>query len=55
MKTEYVPAWRRLEQLDAIIEVLRNADRIGKDVDEPEGSRYIQLSETLVRELLDGK
>ena len=27
------------------------ADRIGNDIDEPEGTRYIQISDTLAKEL----
>lgn len=30
------------------LNVLRMAPRVGAEKDEPEGSRYIQLSETLV-------
>ena len=31
---------------------LENAERLGSAKDEPEGSRYIQISETLVNEIL---
>ena len=35
-----------------IIEVLSLSNRSGSDVDEPEGSRFIQLSDTLVRDMV---
>ena len=35
------------------ITVLRDAPRQGADRDEPEGSRYIQISDTLANELAD--
>ena len=35
-----------------VIDVLKNADRIGSYKDEPEGSRYIILSDTLVKQLI---
>lgn len=35
-----------------LIEIFTIADRIGSDEDIPEGSRYIQLSETLVDEII---
>jgi hypothetical protein len=34
-----------------MIEVLDGSDRMGMPVDVPEGSRYVQLSETLVQEM----
>lgn len=33
--------------------VLKDASRIGAAVDEPEGSRYLQISDTLARQLTD--
>lgn len=39
----------RLNQYD---ELFRTANRISAEKDEPEGSRYIQISETLVNKLL---
>lgn len=41
-----------LTSLEHVITVLEGAPRIGKEKDEPEGSRYIQLTETLVNEML---
>lgn len=35
-----------------VIDVLKNAPRQGSANDEPEGSRYIILSDTLVKELI---
>ena len=34
-----------------VLGVLRTATRIGADTDDPEGVRYIQISETLATEL----
>jgi len=31
---------------------LEKAERIGADVDEPEGARYVQISDTLLREIV---
>lgn len=39
--------------LSDVIRILENADRIGAEADEPEGRQYIQLSETLVRQILE--
>lgn len=39
-------------RLDRLMHILRNAERIGKETDIPEGSRYIQLSDTLVTQML---
>ena len=36
-----------------VIEVLRSAPRFGPDKDEPEGVRYIQISDTLAIQLAD--
>lgn len=38
--------------IEDVLDVLKHTDRMGTDVDEPEGSRYIQLSETLVQEMI---
>ena len=35
-----------------VIDALKNAGRQGSAKDEPEGSRYITLSDTLVKELI---
>ena len=37
--------------LKKISELLDNAKRYGTEKDEPEGSRYIQISDTLARQL----
>ena len=39
--------------LNDILETLRNAERMGQSKDEPEGVRYIQISDTLANELAD--
>ncbi len=39
--------------LTEIIKTLRIADRIGAEKDVPEGTRYIQLSDTLANEIAD--
>jgi len=41
-----------LNSIQDVIRVLEDAARLGEDVDEPEGARYIQISETLVNEML---
>jgi len=35
-----------------IIEILKQAPRIGTETDIPEGNRYVQISETLINEIL---
>jgi len=35
-----------------VLDILINAIRIGSDKDEPEGSRYIMLSDTLVKNMI---
>lgn len=50
----YCPHGHSLAKLARVAQVLRAADRIGAPVDEPEGARYIQLSDTLVTQLLAG-
>ncbi len=39
------------ERLEKVLEVLENAPRRGAETDEPEGARYIQISDTLANEL----
>lgn len=36
-----------------VINVLRSASRLGSDKDDPEGVRYIQISDTLANQLAD--
>lgn len=36
-----------------IITRLETADRLGADIDEPEGCRYIQISETLINQIIE--
>jgi hypothetical protein len=36
-----------------VIHILRNAPRSGQETDDPEGVRYIQLSDTLANQLAD--
>jgi len=40
--------------LQDVREILLTAERSGADVDEPEGSRYIQISETLALQMARG-
>lgn len=37
--------------LETIITLLETAPRLGADVDEPEGARYIQISDTLAQSM----
>ncbi len=39
------------KQLEEGIKILESTPRIGNDVDEPEGERYIQISDTLAKKL----
>lgn len=39
---------------DSVAELLESAPRMGTDEDKPEGSRYIQMSDTLAREIANG-
>lgn len=39
--------------LEHIEQVLKTAPRMGEETDEPEGARYIQISDTLAKKLLD--
>ena len=41
-----------MTDLKSLIELFENAPRLGALADDPEGSRYIQISDTLVGELL---
>jgi len=36
-----------IEAIQTLADILKNADRLGTDKDEPEGSRYIRVSDTL--------
>jgi hypothetical protein len=38
--------------IDDVITILETAERQGSEADRPQGSRYIQLSETLVEQML---
>ncbi len=38
--------------LENLIALFQNAERIGFENDEPEGSRYIQISDTLANDFL---
>lgn len=38
--------------IDDIISMLETAHRFGAEIDEPEGARYIRLSETLVNQMI---
>lgn len=40
-------------KIEDVIRVLRNAVRQGDEKDEPEGSRYITISETLAEQMAD--
>lgn len=51
METETIIKSRVL--LDRIVTIFLEAPREGRDIDNPEGSRTIRLSETLVNELID--
>ena len=39
--------------LATVIKILKEADRIGQPEDKPEGVRYIQISDTLVSEMIE--
>jgi len=39
-------------ELNYLINLFENADRMGGEKDEPEGTRYIQISDTLASELV---
>ena len=40
------------EAIQALVDILKNADRLGTDKDEPEGARYIQISDTLANYMI---
>jgi len=40
------------ETIQKIIDLLEKAPRMGTDKDEPEGTRYIQISDTLAKEIV---
>lgn len=48
------PVDRTRMDLEDVIQALETAPRIGSQKDKPEGSRYIQISETLVKQMLAG-
>ena len=41
-----------MSRFEKWIKALQNAERLGENKDDPEGARYIQMSETLVQELI---
>lgn len=41
-----------MSEIEEVIEVLKSAKRIGAEKDEPEGVRYIQISDTLANQLV---
>jgi hypothetical protein len=43
--------WNELERLHAAMSELNCAPRLGSNIDIPEGSRYIQVSDTLIKQL----
>lgn len=42
------------EAIEIVIHVLRSTQRFGRRVDDPEGVRYIQISDTLANEMASG-
>lgn len=38
--------------LNDVVEILKTAPRMGAEKDEPKGTRFIQLSETLVEQIV---
>ncbi len=42
-----------MSEVEEVIEVLKNAKRIGAEKDNPEGVRYIQISDTLANQLIE--
>lgn len=44
----------QVQAADSMASLLEKAPRMGTDEDEPEGSRYIQMSDTLAREIANG-
>lgn len=41
-----------LFSIEEIIDILKRADRIGQEKDDPEGVRYIQISDTLANKII---
>jgi hypothetical protein len=39
--------------IDEIIDAIKNAPRLGDSTDEPEGARYIKMSDTLAKLVVD--
>lgn len=50
--TKPTPRDQRRLALESIYLILHEAPRIGADKDEPEGARYIQISDTLANKML---
>lgn len=49
---------KRNDPVAAMIHILESADRMGKEIDNPEGAKYIQISDTLAKMMvkaLDGR
>jgi hypothetical protein len=42
-----------MDEVEEVIEFLKSAKRIGAEKDEPEGARYIQISDTLANQLVE--
>lgn len=40
------------EAIQTLVDILKDAERLGTDKDEPEGSRYIQVSDTLANYMI---
>ena len=42
-----------MNNLQKVMTILLTATRLGADKDEPEGARYVQISETLVNQMIE--
>ncbi len=42
----------KLLDIDDLIDAFKSASRIGNEIDEPEGSRYIQISDKLSQRII---
>ena len=42
-----------MDIIEKLIGLLENAPRMGAEIDSPEGERYIQISDTLAKELAE--
>jgi hypothetical protein len=40
--------------LEDVIDILKKAERLGNEKDDPEGTRYIMLSDTLANKMIEG-